>query len=318
MWVKRFSAVQTGLFHKFVYTERSEIKVAIRNDMRIGLTMLLMAALGTTAVQRAAAADDKPAFKDEREKASYAVGVFVGNQIKRSNMDVDLNTVMSAVNDVIGGKELRLTDMQASEAVRTYQAESRKKIAEKNKKEGEAFLAENKQKPAVKTTTVTLPDGSTAELQYKILTDGHGDIPKSNDTVTVNYRGTLINGKEFDSSYKRGQPSKFMVNRVVKGWTAALEMMKVGSKWEVYFPSSLGYGDMGNPSIDPGSTLVFEVELVSIEPPPPATPAAQPLTSDIIKVPSAEELKKGAKIEVIKAEDAAKAAQQTQTNGDKK
>jgi len=225
---------------------------------------------------------------------------------------------MSAVNDLIGGKELRLTDMQASEAVRTYQAESRKKIAEKNKKEGEAYLAENKQKPGVKTTTVTLPDGSTAELQYKILTDGHGDIPKSNDTVTVNYRGTLINGKEFDSSYKRGQPSKFMVNRVVKGWTAALEMMKVGSKWEVYFPSSLGYGDMGNPSIDPGSTLVFEVELVSIEPPPPATPAAQPLTSDIIKVPSAEELKKGAKIEVIKAEDAAKAAQQTQTNGDKK
>ena len=281
--------------------------------------MLLMAALGTAPALRAAAADDKPAFKDEREKASYAVGVFVGNQIKRSNMDVDLNVLLSAVNDVLGGKELRLNDMQASEAIRAYQTEARKKIAEKNKKEGDAFLAENKKKPGVQTKSVDLPDGSTAELQYKVITDGHGDIPKSNDTVSVNYKGTLLNGKEFDSSAKHGgQPSKLNVNRVIKGWTSALEMMKVGSKWELYIPSALAYGDMGNPSIEPGSTLIFEVELVGIEPPPPPAPAAQPLTSDIIKVPSAEELKKGAKIEVIKAEDAAKAAQQAQTNSDKK
>jgi FKBP-type peptidyl-prolyl cis-trans isomerase len=295
--------------------------------MRIALTTLLMAAIVAAPSPRAAAADEKPAaadnksepaFKDEREKASYAVGVFMGNQIKRSNMDVDLNVLMGAVNDVLAGKEPRLTDMQASEAIRTYQAEARKKVAEKNKKEGEAFLAENKQKPGVKTTTVTLPDGTSAELQYKVITDGHGDIPKTNDTVSVNYRGTLLNGKEFDSSYKRGQPAKFMVNRVIKGWTTALAMMKVGSKWELYIPSSLAYGDMGNPSIDAGSTLLFEVELLGIEPPPPASPAAQPLTSDIIKVPSAEELKKGAKIEVIKAEDAAKAAQEAQTNGQKK
>lgn len=281
--------------------------------------MLLMATLGAAPALRAAAAEDKPAFKDEREKASYAVGVFVGNQIKRSNMDVDLNVLLTAVNDVLGGKELRLNDMQASEAIRAYQTEARKKIAEKNKKEGDAFLAENKKKPGVQTKSVDLPDGSTAELQYKVITDGHGDIPKSNDTVSVNYKGTLLNGKEFDSSAKHGgQPSKLNVNRVIKGWTTALEMMKVGSKWELYIPSALAYGDMGNPSIEPGSTLTFEVELVGIEPPPPPAPAAQPLTSDIIKVPSAEELKKGAKIEVIKAEDAAKAAQQAQTNGDKK
>jgi hypothetical protein len=140
-------------------------------------------------------------------------------------------------------------------------------------------------------------------MQYKVITEGTGAIPKSNDTVTVNYRGTLVNGKEFDSSAKRGQPAKFQVNRVVRGWTEALQMMKAGSKWEVYIPSALAYGDRGNPSIEPGSTLIFEVELVGADAPAPPPPPAQPLTSDIIRVPSAEELKKGAKIEVIKAED---------------
>jgi FKBP-type peptidyl-prolyl cis-trans isomerase FklB len=270
---------------------------------------LLVAMMASAALPRAGAADEKPAFKDEKEKASYAVGMFWGNQIKRSNMDVDVNVAMQAINDLLSGKELRLNDMQASEAIRTYQTEARRKLAEKNKKEGETFLAENKSKPGVQSKSVSLPDGSTAELQYKVITEGKGEIPKSNDTVSVNYKGTLLNGKEFDSSYKRGQPAKFMVNRVVRGWTVALESMKVGSKWELYIPSSLGYGDTGNASIEPGSTLIFEVELLAIEPPPAATPAAQPLTSDIIKVPSAEELKKGAKIEVIKAEDAAKQAQ---------
>lgn len=293
--------------------------------MRIALKLLLIAALPIAGLQRVQAADEKPAdkaaegsaFKDDREKASYSVGIFVGNQIKRSNMDLDLNVLLSAVNDVLAGKELRLNEMQASEAVRNFQQESRRKVAEKNKAEGDAFLAENKKKPGIETKTITMPDGTTAELQYKVITEGHGETPKSNDTVSVNYRGTLINGKEFDSSYKHGQPAKFMVNRVIKGWTAALEMMKVGSKWQLYLPPSLAYGDMGNANIEPGSTLLFEVELLGIEPPPPATPATQPLTSDIIKVPSAEELKKGAKIEVIKAEDAAKQAQQAQTNSGK-
>ena len=127
-------------------------------------------------------------------------------------------------------------------------------------------------------------------------------MPKGSDTVTVNYRGTLVNGTEFDSSAKRGQPAKFQVGRVVRGWTEALQMMKTGSKWELYLPSTLAYGDGGGPGIEPGSTLIFEVELVGTDTPQPAPPP-QPLTSDIIRVPSAEELKKGAKIEVIKADE---------------
>jgi FKBP-type peptidyl-prolyl cis-trans isomerases 1 len=287
--------------------------------MRIGLTFVFGLALGLASMP--GRAEDKPAFKDDREKASYGIGLVFGNQIKRSSMDVDADLVVAAMKDVLAGNDLKLSEQQSQEAIRNYQQESRKKIAEKNKKEGEAFFEENKKKPGVKTQTTTLRDGGTAEFQYKVITEGTGAIPKSNDTVTVNYRGTLINGKEFDSSAKHGQPGKFAVNRVVKGWTDALQMMKVGSKWELYLPSSLAYGDMGNPNIEPGSTLIFEIELLSIEP-PQAPIASQPLTSDIIKVPSAEELKKGAKIEVIKPEDAARMAQEQQktqaTKPDKK
>jgi FKBP-type peptidyl-prolyl cis-trans isomerase FklB len=280
--------------------------------MRIA-PLVLAAGLGLSLLQTpAAAAEEKAAtFKDDKEKASYALGMWFGNQIKRSNMEVDTDVTISAMKDLLAGREPKLTDQQVQETLRNYQMESQRKVAEKNKKAGEAFLAENKSKPGVKTLEVTLPDSTKAEMQYKVITEGTGAIPKSNDTVTVNYRGTLIDGKEFDSSAKHGQPGKFMVNRVVKGWTEALERMKVGSKWEVYIPSALAYGDRGNPNIEPGSTLIFEVELLTIEPPQP-TPTSQPLTSDIIKVPSADELKKGAKIEVIKPEDAARMAQEAQ------
>src|SRR5690349_18643557 len=266
--------------------------------MRIGLTVILATIAGLALVELPAGAEDKATFKDDREKASYGLGMYWGNQMKRNNMDMDLDVLIGALKDTVAGHELKLTDQQASEAIRTYQQEARKQTAEKNKKEGEKFLAENKTKAGVKTQEVKLRDG-TAEFQYKVITEGTGAMPKSNDTVTVNYRGTLINGKEFDSSYKRGQPGKFAVTRVVRGWSEALQMMKVGSKWELYIPSALAYGDNGTPSIEPGSTLIFEVELLGIEA-PTAAPTPQPLTSDIIKVPSAEELKKGAKIEVIK------------------
>jgi len=280
--------------------------------MRIA-PLVLAAGLGLSLLQTpAAAAEEKAAtFKDDKEKASYALGMWFGNQIKRSNMEVDTDVTISAMKDLLAGREPKLTDQQVQETLRNYQMESQRKVAEKNKKAGEAFLAENKSKPGVKTLEVTLPDSTKAEMQYKVITEGTGAIPKSNDTVTVNYRGTLIDGKEFDSSAKHGQPGKFMVNRVVKGWTEALERMKVGSKWEVFIPSALAYGDRGNPNIEPGSTLIFEVELLTIEPPQP-TPTSQPLTSDNIKVPSADELKKGAKIEVIKPEDAARMAQEAQ------
>src|SRR5205823_1966336 len=156
----------------------------------------------------------------------------------------------------------KLTEPQSQEAIMAYQKEAQGKASEKNKKEGEAFLAENKKKPGVKTQTVTLPDGTTAEMQYKVITEGTGGSPKSNDTVTVNYRGTLINGKEFDSSAMTG-PLKRPANTLVKGWIEALQMMKAGSKWELYLPAALAYGDRGGRGIEPGSALIFEMELVS-------------------------------------------------------
>lgn len=254
-------------------------------------------------------ADTAAGFKDDKEKASYAIGMMFGNQIKRANFEVDPDVVAAAMKDVIDGKEMKLTEAQGRETIMAYQQAARKKVAEKNEKEGEAFLAANKSKPGVNTKSVTLPDGKTAEFQYKVITEGSGPTPQSNDVVKVNYRGTLINGKEFDSSAKHGQPATFPVNRVIKGWTEALQMMKVGSKYELYIPPQLAYGENGSGQIEPGSTLIFEVELLGIEPPQQqAQPArtGQPLTSDIIRVPSAEELKKGAKIEVLKPEDVEK------------
>jgi FKBP-type peptidyl-prolyl cis-trans isomerase len=162
-------------------------------------------------------------------------------------------------------------------------------LAAKNKEEGAAWLAENAKKEGV----VTLDSG----LQYKVLTAGSGTSPTPGDTVSVNYRGTLIDGTEFDSSYSRGQPAQFKVSGVIPGWTEALQKMKTGDKWELYVPADLAYGDrQQGDKIKPGSTLIFQVEVLEVIQP-------QPITSDIIKVPSAEEMKKGAKIETIKASD---------------
>lgn len=284
--------------------------------MKISNTLILAAGLALTLAQPLRAADEKSEFKDDKEKASYAIGMYFGNQIKRGNMEVDVDMINNAMHDVLSGRPLKLTDQQSQEAIRTYQTAEQKRVSDKNKKEGEAFLAENKTKPGVKAHEVKLPDGSTAEMQYKVITEGTGETPKSNDVVQVNYRGTLVNGKEFDSSAKHGgQPAKFPVTRVVRGWTEALEMMKVGSKWELYLPAALAYGDRGfPPDISPGATLIFEMELVGIEPPAPPPAPAQPLTSDIIRVPSAEELKKGAKIEVLKPEDVEKAKKDAEKN----
>jgi FKBP-type peptidyl-prolyl cis-trans isomerase len=294
----------------------------MKQHMRTGLKFGLAAYVGLVVLTFSLrAAEEKPAFKDDKEKASYAIGMSIGKNLQRSGLDVDVDVLAAALKDVQAGHEGKLTEQQAQEAIRSYQQESQKKLAEKNKKAGDEFLAANKKKEGVKTYVVKMPDGSSAEMQYKVITQGTGALPKSNDVVTVNYRGTLTDGKEFDNSAKRGQPLKRPINSLVRGWTEALQMMPVGSKWELYLPSSLAYGDMGNrmsnPPIEPGCTLIFEMELVAAESPAPPAPP-QPLTSDIIKVPSADELKKGAKIEVIKPEDAAKMAAQTnQTNHSK-
>jgi FKBP-type peptidyl-prolyl cis-trans isomerase len=183
--------------------------------MNIRPKLILAAGLVLSLSQSLRAADEKSDFKDDKEKASYAIGMYFGNQIKRGNMDVDVETVNNAMHDVLAGKTLKLTDQQAQEAIRTYQQAEQKRVSDRNKKEGETFLAENKKKPGIKTHEVKLADGTTAEMQYKVITEGTGEIPKSNDVVSVNYKGTLPSGKEFDSSAKHGgQPSKFPVTRV--------------------------------------------------------------------------------------------------------
>lgn len=273
--------------------------------------------LSLAIVVPSARAQDKQAFKDEKEKASYAVGVNFGGTIKNAGFEVDVEVVAEGMRDVLAGKEPRLTTAEAREVILAYQKASMTKTADKNTKEGEAFLAENKKKEGVKVHTIALADGKTADLQYKVLKEGTGTTPGSNDVVTVHYRGTLIDAKEFDSSAKRGQPAQFPVNRVIRGWTEALQLMKVGSKWELYIPATLAYGDQGRPSIPPGSTLIFEIELLNAEASQPPAPA-QPLTSDIIRVPSQEELKKGAQIEVIKPEDLEKAQKAEQQKAQQK
>jgi FKBP-type peptidyl-prolyl cis-trans isomerase FklB len=177
---------------------------------------------------------------------------------------VDPAILARGLRDGLAGGKTLLTDEEAQAALSEVQNDLRKKQQEKmqeagaaNKKEGEAFLAANKAKEGV----VALPSG----LQYKILKEGTGPKPTASDTVVCNYQGTLIDGKEFDSSYKRGQPATFPVSGVIKGWTEALQLMPVGSKWQLVIPADLAYGDRGpSPEIGPGSTLVFEVELLSI------------------------------------------------------
>jgi FKBP-type peptidyl-prolyl cis-trans isomerase len=261
-------------------------------------------------------ADGTTQLADENSRVSYAIGLNIGQSLKRQGLDTETinpDILARGLKDMLAGGDRLMTDAQEKETLQNFQTTFRTRLLTKNKAIGEAFLTTNKLAPGIKLLTVTLPNGQTSEMQYQVLKDGTGPTPKDTDKVSVNYRGTLLDGTEFDSSYKRGQPASFPVNGVIKGWTEALKNMPVGSKWKLFIPSELAYGERGNMGIPPNSVLTFEVELLSIEvAPPPPTPAA-PLTSDIIKVPSAEELKKGAKIETIKQEDIQKYVQQ-QTN----
>jgi FKBP-type peptidyl-prolyl cis-trans isomerase FklB len=215
-------------------------------------------------------------LKTQKDKTSYAVGMNVGKglaaNLRQQSVEVDQAILLRGMKDAFSGGKMLLTDDEAKAVltqlqtvVRNRQQEKMKVEQEKmkvaadlNKKEGAEFLTANKSKDGV----VTLPSG----LQYKVLTEGTGPKPAATDTVSCNYRGTLTNGTEFDSSYKRGQPLSIQVNRVIKGWTEALQLMPVGSKWQLFIPSDLGYGDGGSgPVIGPGATLIFEVELLSIQ-----------------------------------------------------
>jgi FKBP-type peptidyl-prolyl cis-trans isomerase FklB len=210
-------------------------------------------------------------LKTQKDKVSYAVGMNVGKglaaKLKQQTIDVDQAILMKGMKDALVGGKMLLTDddernilTQLSVEARKKQEDQMKVAGDANKKEGEEFLAANKTKDGV----ITLPSG----LQYKVLTVGTGPKPTAADTVSCNYRGTLINGTEFDSSYKRGQPASFPLTSVIKGWTEALQLMPVGSKWQLFVPSDLGYGDRGadpRSGIGPGATLIFEVELLSIQ-----------------------------------------------------
>jgi FKBP-type peptidyl-prolyl cis-trans isomerase len=205
------------------------------------------------------------ALKTQKDKASYAIGLNIGKSLHRDSVDVDPAILLRGLKDAIAGSKPLLSDDEMKTAMTSLQTDVRKRqedkmqqVGEVNKKEGEAFLAANKTKEGV----VTLPSG----LQYKILKEGTGPKPTATDSVVCNYKGTLLNNTEFDSSYKRGQPATFGVNQVIKGWTEALQLMPIGSKWQLFIPSDLAYGQRGpSPEIGPNSTLVFEVELLSIQ-----------------------------------------------------
>jgi FKBP-type peptidyl-prolyl cis-trans isomerase FklB len=217
---------------------------------------------GTTAKKSTAAAP--VVLKTDMDKQSYAMGMNIGTGLHRQGMTLDTALVARGMKDAMTGAKTAMTEDEARAALTNLRTQVNQKMEAKakeegaaNRKVGEEFLAANKSKPGV----VALPSG----LQYKVLTEGTGPKPTATDTVSCNYRGTLIDGKEFDSSYKRGQPATFQVSGVIKGWTEALQLMPVGSKWQLFIPADLAYGDRGaGADIGPGDTLIFEVELLSI------------------------------------------------------
>ena len=227
----------------------------------------LTALLGLSITLSLPAAEESP-FKSTKEKASYALGMNIGKQLRQNGAEIDTEIYVKALKEAMSGGKLLLTDEQVRETLMAFQTELRTKTLDKNKKDGETFLAENKKKEGIVTTA--------SGLQYKIETKGTGKIPTTNDSVVCHYRGTLVDGTEFDSSYKRSEPSSFGVTGVIKGWTEALLKMPVGSKWKLFIPSDLAYGERGRPGIPPNSTLQFDIELVSIKDPSEAaaTPPA--------------------------------------------
>ena len=227
----------------------------------------------------AVSAEKKAELKTQKERVSYLLGADMGRKMKveleRQSVEVDPEVLARGIKDAFAGGELLMTDAELQELRVSIQsemaqrnAERAKALAEKNRKDGEAFLAENRKKEGVKVTA--------SGLQYKVITEGTGRSPGSADKVTVNYRGTLIDGTEFDSSYKRGEPASFALNQVIQGWTEGIQLMKVGGKSMLFIPSELAYAGRGTPGgpIGPNAVLVFEVELLSIG--EKAPPAVQP------------------------------------------
>lgn len=233
------------------------------------MTTKLMAVLGVLLLAVQVSAAEIKELKTDKDKVSYGIGVSMAKNLKTQKIEVNLDPLLQGLQDELKGGKLLMTDadLQATlghfkQELMQKHAEAMKKAAADNQKEGDTFLAENKKKKDVKT----LPSG----LQYKIIKEGKGKKPKESDMVEVNYRGTLINDTEFDSSYKRGQPATLKVKDIIPGWREALQLMPVGSKWQLFIPAKLAYGEKGAGPIGPNAALIFEVELLGIKSEKPA------------------------------------------------
>ena len=251
---------------------------SIRAQQTPGTTTTKPKSTTATTTHHTATATKPLVLATEKDKQSYAIGLNVGQSLHRDGIVVDPRILVRGLQDAMAGGKVLLTDDQIKTVmtdlknqVRQEQEAKRLAAAETNKKNGAAFLAANATKPGV----VTLPDG----LQYKILTAGTGPKPSADDKVVCNYRGMLLDNTEFDSSYKRGQPTTFPVTGVIKGWTEALQQMPAGSKWQLYIPADLAYGDRGQGPIEPNAVLIFDIELLSIVPKTPAVATPAPSTT---------------------------------------
>src|SRR5215203_1009078 len=264
------------------------LETFMRKTLTLPTVLLVAAAVAAGAQQSGQKPAEKPAMQPTQttaqpsaagkpesllDRASYIIGLNLGKSLKTNEIQANTDLVVKGLRDGLSGAQALLTDEEMQTAMQSFQQQvaqqqeaKQKVVGEKNKTEGEAFLAKNKARKEVKTTA--------SGLQYEVLTEGTGAAPKATDTVTVNYKGTLMDGTTFDSSYDRGQPATFVLNQVIPGWTEGVQLMKVGSKYKFYIPSALGYGERGaGGTIGPNAPLVFEVELVSIGQ-PAANPAA--------------------------------------------
>jgi FKBP-type peptidyl-prolyl cis-trans isomerase FklB len=222
-------------------------------QLAVALTILILAFQ--------VSAEENLVLKNQKEKMSYIIGMDIGNNLKRQSIDVDPNILAKGIRDALSAVKPLLTEQEIQNTLTTFQKEKAAKqeeVAKKNKNEGEAFMTANKKKEGVKA----LASG----LQYKVIKSGTGKKPKITDSVTTHYRGTLVDGTEFDSSYKRGQPVTFPVSGVIAGWTEALQLMEEGAKWQLFVPPNLAYGERGAGGvIGPNATLIFEIELITVQ-----------------------------------------------------
>jgi FKBP-type peptidyl-prolyl cis-trans isomerase FklB len=227
--------------------------------------LLLALAVGCTAEDAKSPAAEEVKLDTQKKRISYTIGLNIGQDFARQEMEIDTDVLVLGVIDALGEKEPRMTQEEMAAEVQTYQQEMRakqearlKEVTDKNVEEGKAFLVENAKKDGV----VVLESG----LQYKVIEPGQGAKPTADSMVKVHYKGTLVDGAEFDSSYRRGQPASFPVGGVIPGWTEALLLMQEGAKWQLFIPSELAYGERGaGQDIGPNAVLIFDVELISIE-----------------------------------------------------